>query len=76
MVTSYIFTEPAFFLNKENTRLERERDLDEPVSFPAPKKHMFSGHTKGNLHPMHLFPSLAQVVITGNKSEQQILAPP
>lgn len=55
--------------------LERERDLGEPVSFLAPKKHMLSGHTKGNLHPMHLFPSLAQVVIMSNKSEQ-ILAPP
>lgn len=60
---------------KENRRLERERDLGEPVSFLAPKKHMLSGHTKGNLHPMHLFPSLAQVVIMSNKSEQ-ILAPP
>lgn len=53
-----------------------ERDVDEAISSPTPKNHMLSAHTEGNMHPMHLLPSLAQVVITSNKREQQILAPP
>lgn len=44
-----------------------QRDVDEAISSLTSKNHMLLAHTERNMHPVHLLPSLAQVVITSNK---------